>query len=156
LILSRVLVVYWSKSGNTKAVAEAISRGIISAKKVEAVVKDVRVTEPKEVLDYDALVIGSANHLGRPVGDIKGFLKRLEKLDLKGKSGAVFDTHVKGDLRAIQKMEKQIREKIPGLKLVAPGFGAQATGIMKGPLVEGELVKAEEFGKSISKRFENT
>ncbi|WXG39516.1 MAG: flavodoxin family protein [Candidatus Freyarchaeum deiterrae] len=154
--MPKALVVYWSKTGNTKAVAEAIAKGINATKKAEAVVKDVKITKPEEVLDYDALIIGSANHGGGPVGDIKNFLKKLEKLNLKGKKGAVFDTHSgpgQSNLRAIQKMERQIRGKIPGLKLVAPGFGGEAKGIMKGPLVEGELAKAEEFGKSISAKI---
>jgi flavodoxin len=151
--LPKALVVYWSKYGNTKQVAEAIAKGITAAKKVEAVVKDVKITKPEEVLEYDALIIGSANHAGGPVGDIKNFLKKLEKLDLKGKAGAVFDTHARDDLKAVQKMEKQIREKIPSLKLVAPGLATQIQGFLKGPLVEGELAKAEEFGKSISTKI---
>lgn len=149
----RVLVVYWSKYGNTKAVAEAISKGINSTKKAEAVVKDVKTTKPEEALEYNALIIGSPNHGGGPVGEVKNFLKKLEKLNLKGKSGAVFDTHARNDVGAVQKMEKQIREKIPGLKLVAPGLAAQIKGFLKGPLIEGELLKAEEFGKSISAKI---
>lgn len=150
--MPKVLIVYWSKYGNTKQVAETIAKGIKSAKQVEIAVKDVKNTKPEEALDYDVLVIGSANHIGRPVGDIRKFLKNLEKLDLEGKKGAVFDTHIKNDLKAVQKMEKQIREKIPGVKLVAPGLAAEVKG-MKGPLVEGELLKAEEFGKSISTKI---
>lgn len=151
--MTKALVVYWSKYGNTKAVAEAIAKGINEAKKVEVVVKDVKKTKPEEALEYDALIIGSANHGGGPVGDIKNFLKKLEKLDLKQKTGAVFDTHAGNDLKAVQKMEKQIREKIPGLKLVVPGLASQIKGFLKGPLVEGELAKAEEFGKSISTKI---
>ena len=151
--MPKALVVYWSKYGNTKAVAEAIAKGINATKKAEAVVKDVKITKPEEALDYDALIIGSPNHGGGPVGDIKKFLKKLEKLDLKGKTGAVFDTHVGSSFRAVQKMEKQIREKIPGLKLVAPGLAAQIKGFLRGPLVEGELRKAEEFGKNISTKI---
>ncbi len=150
--MPRVLVVYWSKYGNTKQVAETIAKGIKAAKQVEVTVKDVKKTKPEEALNYDGLVIGSANHIGGPVGDIKKFLKKLEKLDLKGKSGAVFDTHMKNDVKAVQKMEKQIREKIPGLKLVVPGLSAQVEGT-KGPLVEGELRKAEGFGKSVSTKI---
>jgi flavodoxin len=151
--LPRALIVYWTRYGNTKKVAETIANGITkSAKKIEVVVKDVKETKPEEALDYDALLIGSPNHAGGPVGDIKNFLKKLEKLNLKGKTGAVFDTHRVNDLKAVQKMEKQIREKIPGLKLVAPGLAAQVKG-HSGPLVEGELAKAEEFGKSISTKI---
>ncbi|WXG39515.1 MAG: flavodoxin domain-containing protein [Candidatus Freyarchaeum deiterrae] len=151
--MPKALVVYWSRYGNTKAVAEAIAKGINTTKKAEAAVKDVKETKPEEALEYDALIIGSPNNGGGPVGDIKNFLKKLEKLDLKGKAGAVFDTHARNDLRAVQKMEKQIRGKIPGLKLVAPGLTTQIKGFSKGPLVEGELAKAEEFGKSISTKI---
>ncbi|MFB0560013.1 MAG: flavodoxin family protein [Candidatus Lokiarchaeia archaeon] len=152
--MPKALVVYRSKFGNTKAVAEAIAKGINATKKAEAVVKDVKTTKPEEALDYDALIIGSPNHGGGPAKDIKNFLKKLEKLDLKGKTGAVFDTHAgRNNIRAVQKMEKQIREKIPGLKLVAPGLATQIKGFLKGPLVEGELLKAEEFGKNISAKI---
>lgn len=149
----RLLIVFWSKYGNTKAVAEAIANGIKAAKEMVVVVKDVRETKPEEVLEYDALIIGSPNHGGGPVGDIKNFLKKLEKLNLKAKSGAVFDTHAGGDIKVVRKIEKQIQEKIPGLKLVAPGLSTQIKGFLKGPLVEGELTKAEDFGKSISNKI---
>lgn len=152
-VLVRVLIVFWSKYGNTKAVAEAIAKGIKVAKDVIVVVKDVRETKPEEVLEYDVLIIGSPNHGGGPVGDVENFLKKLEKLNLKAKSGAVFDTHARDDLKVVQKMEKQIQEKIPGLKLVAPGLSTQIKGFLKGPLIEGELTKAEEFGKSISNKI---
>lgn len=151
--MSKVLIVYWSKYGNTKQVAEAIAKGIIEAKKAEVVVKNVKDAEPEEVPKYDALIIGSPNHGGGPVGDIKNFLKKLEKINLKEKSVAVFDTHARDDIKTVQKMEKQIREKLPGLKLVAPGLAAQVKGYLKGPLVEGELAKAEEFGKNIAQKI---
>ncbi|MEM2959318.1 MAG: flavodoxin family protein [Candidatus Jordarchaeaceae archaeon] len=151
--MSKVLIVYWSKYGNTKQVAEAIAKGIIEAKKAEVMVKNVKDAEPEEVPKYDALIIGSPNHGGGPVGDIKNFLKKLEKINLKEKSVAVFDTHARDDIKTVQKMEKQIREKLPGLKLVAPGLAAQVKGYLKGPLVEGELAKAEEFGKNIAQKI---
>ncbi|MEX2750396.1 MAG: flavodoxin family protein [Candidatus Freyarchaeota archaeon] len=151
--MSKVLIVYWSKYGNTKQVAEAIAKGIIEAKKAEVMVKNVKDAEPEEVPKYDALIIGSPNHGGGPVGDIKNFLKKLEKINLKEKSVAVFDTHARDDIKTVQKMEKQIREKLPGLKLVAPGLAAQVKGFLKGPLVEGELAKAEEFGKNIAQKI---
>ena len=47
-------------------------------------------------------------------------------------------------------MEKQIAEKLPGLKLAAPGLSIKVGG-MKGPIVEGELPKAREFGAKIAK-----
>ncbi|MEX2725370.1 MAG: flavodoxin family protein [Candidatus Freyarchaeota archaeon] len=77
--MSKVLIVYWSKYGNTKQVAEAIAKGIIEAKKAEVMVKNVKDAEPEEVPKYDALIIGSPNHGGGPVGDIKNFLKKTRE-----------------------------------------------------------------------------
>ncbi len=153
VIVRKALIIYGTKTGNTRAVAEAIAKGLNATKTVEVVVMDVKVAKPKEALAYDVVLIGSANHMGEPVGDVKKFLKNLEKLNLQGKTGAIFDSHIKGDKRAIQKMEKQVREKILGITLVIPGWGVEATGILKGPLMEGELAKAERFGETLSTKI---
>ncbi len=153
VIVRKVLIVYGTKTGNTKAVAEAIAKGLAATKNVEVVVKDVKRTQPEEAGAYDAVLIGSANHARGPVGDVKKFLKNLEKLHLQGKTGAIFDSHIKGDQIAIVKMEKQVRDQIPGITLVGAGWGAEATGILKGPLREGELAKAERFGETLATKI---
>jgi hypothetical protein len=63
---------------------------------------------------------------------------------------AVFDTYIKGDFeKAVKKMEKRINEKVPELKLIAPGLSIKVQG-MKGPILEEELPKCKEFGKKIA------
>lgn len=49
----------------------------------------------------------------------------------------------------MKKMEKRISEKGPGLKLITSGLSIRVGG-MKGPIVEGELPKCEDFGKKIA------
>jgi flavodoxin len=73
--------------------------------------------------------VGSPNHFGGPIRGIKKFIDKLGKLNLKGKQAAVFDTYVRGQFeKAVKKMEKRINEKVPRLKLVAPGLSIKVQG----------------------------
>ncbi len=49
-------------------------------------------------------------------------------------------------------MEQRIGEKAPALKMVTHGLSIKVEG-MKGPIVEGELPKAEEFGTKIASQL---
>jgi len=148
--LAKVIVVYESKYGNTKRVAETIIEGINEIEKIEAVLKEPKHLEPTEVLDYDVILIGSPNHIDGPTRGIKKFIDKLGKIGLEGKLGAVFDTYMGGDFnKAVRKMEKRINEKVPGLKLITSGLSIKVGGT-KGPIVEGELPKCKEFGKKLA------
>ncbi len=146
----KVFVVYDTKYGNTKLVAEKIVEGMKEVEGIEATISDVEKTDSKRAADYDAILIGSPNHFGGPVRGIKRFIDKLGKLDLKAKWVAVFDTYLGGDFeKAVKKMEKRINEKVPRLKLIAPGLSIKVAD-MKGPIVDGELPKCKEFGKRIA------
>jgi flavorubredoxin len=148
--LAKVIVVYESKYGNTKLVAETIIEGLKKVKGIETVLSELKKVDLKEIPGYDAILVGSPNHFGGPTRGVKKFIDKLGKLNLKGKSVAVFDTYGSGNFeKAVQKMEKKINEKVPGLKLVTPGLSIKVQG-MKGPILEGELPKCKEFGNKIA------
>jgi len=148
--LVKVFVVYDTKYGNTKLVAETIVEGMREVEGIETAISDVEEVDIEKVADYDAILIGSPNHWGGPVRGIKKFIDKLGKLDLKAKWVAVFDTYIKGDFeKAVKKMEKRINEKVPRLKLIVPGLSIKV-GDMKGPIVDGELPKSRDFGKKIA------
>lgn len=145
----KALVVYESKYGNTKRAAETIVEGMKEAGEVEASIKELKGVNLEKVADYDVILVGSPNHFGGPTRGIKGFIDKLGKLRLKGKMFAVFDTYMGKDFeKAVKKMEKRIGEKAPELKKIASGLSIRVQGI-KGPIVENELSKCKEFGKSI-------
>jgi len=149
----KVFVVYDTKYGNTKLVAEKIVEGIREGEGIETAISDVEEVDLERVTDYDAILVGSPNHWGGPVRGIKKLIDKLGKLDLKAKWVAVFDTYIKEDFeKAVKKMEKRINEKIPGLKLIIPGLSIKV-GDMKGPIVDGELPKCKEFGKKIANQL---
>lgn len=148
--MTKVIVVYESKHGNTKLVAETIIEGMKKVKGIETVLSELKKVDLNEIPDYDAILVGSPNHFGGPTRGIKKFINKLGKLNLKGKSAAVFDTYMGGNFeKAAKKMEKKINEKVPGLKLVAPGLSIKVQG-MKGPILEEELPKCKEFGNKIA------
>jgi len=148
--LVKVFVVYDTKYGNTKLVAETIIEGMKEVKGIETAISDVEEVDIEKVADYDAILIGSPNHMGGPVRGIKKFIDKLGKLKLKAKWVAIFDTYMGGDFeKATKKMEKRIGEKVPGLKSITSGLSIKVGG-MEGPIVEGELPKCKDFGKKIA------
>ena len=147
---AKVIVVYESKYGNTKLVAETIAEGLKEVEGLEPVVSEVKEVNVSKITDYDVILAGSPNHMGGPTGGIKKFVDKLGKLPLEGKLIAVFDTYLGKDFeKATKKLEKRISQKVSGSKLVAHGLSIRVQG-MKGPISEGELPKCKEFGNRIA------
>ena len=149
--LARIFIVYDTKHGNTKLVAEKISEGTKEFEGIETEVYDVKEVDFKKLADADAILIGAPNHLGGPSRTIMRFIDKLDKLELKAKKAAVFDTHMneEDEKAATGKMEKKLVEKVPALTLMTAGLGIRVDG-MEGPITEGELPKAIDFGKKIA------
>lgn len=147
----KVLVVYDSKYGNTKRVAQKIASSI---KRDDAQVTTgyVKETVPEEVANFNVLVIGAPNHMGKPSRTARKFVEKLEPLKLDLAGVAVFDTYFgkpRNFEKSTRKMEKLLAQKLPNVKLLVPSLSVQVLGI-KGPIAEGELPKSEEFGKKIA------
>ena len=101
------------------------------------------------VIDSDAILIGSPNQWGRATGSIRKFIDGLGEINLNRVPVAVFDTYIGLDFgKVVRKMEKQIIEKVPSLNLVIPGLSIKVRGA-KGPVLEEELPMCREFGVKI-------
>jgi NAD(P)H dehydrogenase (quinone) len=151
--VSKVIVVYESKYGNTKRVAEAIVQGVQRVEGTEPMLSEIKGVDPNAIRSYDAVVIGAPNHMGGPTRGVKKFIDNLSKLSLEGKKFAVFDTYLGGDFeKATKKMEQRVREKAPAMNMAAPGLSIKVEE-MKGPIAEGELPKCEEFGAKIASQL---
>lgn len=79
----KTVVVYCSRSGNTKKVAQAIAEVLETAAR--------SVGEEIKLEDCDLICVGSGVHAGRPERGMMKFLRGLPRLD--GKKGAVFGTY---------------------------------------------------------------
>ena len=149
--MAKAIIIYESKYGNTRQVAELIAEGMRQVRGTEVTLSEVGQVDLNNLVTFDAYLIGSPNHMGGPTGSIKRLIDQLNKLKLENKKIAVFDTYMSKDFeKAIKKMEKQIVEKLSGLVISVPGLSVRVDG-MKGPITEGESIKCREFGVNIAK-----
>lgn len=89
--MAKVLVVYYSRTGNTEKMAHLIAEGVRSTG-VEAVVKRVQDTQAEELLDYDGIVSGSPTYYGSMAWEMKKLIDDSVRFHgkLDGKVGAAF------------------------------------------------------------------
>jgi flavorubredoxin len=150
--MPKAIVIYESMFGNTKRAAETIIEGMKEAG-VSATLSTPKEFGENQLTDFDAIIIGSPNHMGGATRGIRKFIDRLGKLKTEGKSVTVFDTYAGREYeKAVKKMENQLSEKAPGLKLISPGLSIMVEGV-RGPIAEGELPKCKEFGVIIANQL---
>lgn len=92
--MTQVLVTYFSSTGNTKAMAEAVAEGVRSVEGVECVLKTVPKTTNDDWLTADGVIVGSPTYFGQMAARVKQMFDVTEKIygDLEGKVGAAFTT----------------------------------------------------------------
>ena len=155
--MPKVFVCYDSKYGNTKIVAENIMKGLEKVKGLEVTIGYVKGIEPKNLVNYDMIIIGGPNHMGRTSRTIKKFVNRLTDTDLRTKKVTVFGTYAgKARVvdRAVRKLENLVKKKLSGIKFVSPTLSIRVNKI-RGPIIDGELPKCVEFGKKIANQLIN-
>ncbi|OGX17438.1 MAG: flavodoxin, partial [Omnitrophica WOR_2 bacterium RBG_13_44_8b] len=91
--MSKAIVIYYSRSGNTKKMAELVSDGI-KKEGLEVTLKDVKDVKCDELLNYDCIVMGSPTYYGSMAAEIKKLLDDSVKFHgkLDGKIGAAFSS----------------------------------------------------------------
>jgi menaquinone-dependent protoporphyrinogen IX oxidase len=147
----KVFIIYDSKYGNTKMVAENILVGLKQVEGVEAAIGYVKQVDCEMLVGYDALVFGAPNHMGKPSRTMTKFVDSISQAPLNAKWAAAFDTYFQRQRyfeKAMKKLEKHVKTHMPNLTLIAPGLSVRVHGV-NGPVVEGELAKAQEFGKKL-------
>ena len=89
----KILVGYYSRSGNTKAMAEAVAEGARS-KGAGVDLKAVGDIDVDSLPGYDAIVFGSPTYYGVMAAEMKDLIDRSVKHhgDLEGKVGGAFSS----------------------------------------------------------------
>jgi len=93
LKMSKAIVIYHSRSGNTKEMAEIIAKSMNDAD-LPTECKSVSDVTTEDVFGYDAIVIGSPTYYGQMAGPIKNLIDDLvgRHGQLDGKVGAAFSS----------------------------------------------------------------
>jgi flavorubredoxin len=88
--MSKVLIVYATRSGETEKIANIIAEGVRFTGN-EAEVKNIKdISSENDTDGYDALVLGSPTYHGDMIQSMKTLLFLLEKSTLEGKPGGSF------------------------------------------------------------------
>ena len=88
--MGKALVVYTSRSGETKKIAQLIAEGIRIQGSEASVVNVTGVKKVEDLEGYDAYVFGSATYHGEMMQGMKTMLFLAEKTGLEGRVGGSF------------------------------------------------------------------
>jgi NAD(P)H dehydrogenase (quinone) len=91
--MAKGIVVYYSRTGNTKEMAEIIAKAMNDAG-LQTDCKSVDRVKANDLLGYDAIVIGSPTYYGHMAGTIKELIDEAVTFHgkLDGKIGASFSS----------------------------------------------------------------
>jgi flavorubredoxin len=88
--MTKTLIVYATRSGSTKKIAEAIAEGLRIEGGDTNVVNVTQIKKEPDLAGYDAYIFGSATYHGDMMQGMKTMLFQAEKVDLEGKVGGSF------------------------------------------------------------------
>jgi flavorubredoxin len=88
--MPKALVVYATRTGGTKDIAELIAEGIRFQGAEASVLNVTQVKKEQDLTGFDAYVFGSATYHGEMMQAMKTMLFLAEKIALEGKVGGSF------------------------------------------------------------------
>ncbi|MGA2671256.1 MAG: flavodoxin domain-containing protein [Dehalococcoidia bacterium] len=105
--MAKVLVVYHSGTGNTKAMAQAVAEGVKEVPGVEVVLKETDQVSISDLVNADALAFGSPTYFSYMAGAVKAIFDKayLSRSQLKGKPFAAFASGGGGEVKSVQSIE---------------------------------------------------
>ena len=91
----RILVAYYSRTGNTKRMAEAVAEGVRSVAGAAAIVKQVDQVSKEDLEAADGIILGSPTYFANIAGRMKAAIDDWNwklKVDFTNKVGGAFAT----------------------------------------------------------------
>jgi len=90
--MPKMLIVYYSRTGNTAQMAEEVATGAREVDGVEVTVKPVAKVQPHELKEYDGIIMGSPVYYGTMAAELKKVIDESVVFhgQLDGKVGAAF------------------------------------------------------------------
>jgi NAD(P)H dehydrogenase (quinone) len=90
----QILILYFSKGGNTKKLAEAIAEGVESVEGVAAVLKNTDTVAKEDFINSEGLIAGSPVYFGAMAAELKKIFDEFVgvRRKMEDKIGAAFAT----------------------------------------------------------------
>jgi NAD(P)H dehydrogenase (quinone) len=89
-----ILVMYYSRSGNTKKLAAAVAGGVRQVKEVECLLKPVSEVTKEDFVSCEGIIAGSPVYFGTMAAEMKDIFDKYVgvRRKMEGKIGAAFAT----------------------------------------------------------------
>ena len=90
----QILILYYSRSGNTEKLAEAIAKGVEQVEGVKCIMKQAGEVTKEDFLMSDGVIAGSPVYFGTMAAELKGVFDKLVGIrkKMENKIGAAFAT----------------------------------------------------------------
>lgn len=138
--MPKIVVVYLSTSGNTKAMADAIVEGAES-RNVDAVAMNFHEAKIDNLKSADAIALGSSTFYYKMLPPMEKFIDSLAKANAKGKIGAAFGSYGWSGEAPVMIAEKM---RDLGMKVIDPVLRVQYQP------TEKDLEECKRLGKDIA------
>jgi flavorubredoxin len=143
--MSKVLIVYATRTGETQNIADLIAEGIRFSGHEAKVASVKEIKSESDLEGYDGYVFGSATYHGEMLQGMKTFLFLAEKANLAGKVGGAFGAFGwsgEANDRIFDTMKHILKMDLVGdtLRLKSSSLG-------------GGLQMAQEYGRQIAKKL---
>jgi flavorubredoxin len=143
--MPRALIVFTTRAGETKNIAELIAEGIRFSGADAKVVNANEIKNETDLEDYDAYVFGSATYHGEMMQGMKKLLFLAEKINLEGKSGGAFGAFGwsgEASYRIYETMENIFK-----MDMVSGPLRLKSSGL------EGGKQMAQDYGREVGNKF---
>ena len=144
--MSKVLIVYASRTGETQNIADLVAEGVRFAGHEAEVVNVKEIKNESDLDGFDGYVFGSATYHGEMLQGMKTFLFLAEKAKLEGKVGGAFGSYGwsgEANDRIFDTMKHILKMNLVGDTLR-----------LKSSMLEGGLQMAQDYGRAVAKKFE--
>ena len=141
--MKKVSIIYWSNGGNVEVLANAISEGV-NSKEVEVETKHVADATIEDILEADAVALGSPAMINDEIEeiDMKPFINSLSELEINNKPLVLFGSCGWRDTKFIDKW---------GDLMENYGFNVLEKFTVKDSVEKSDLKYAKEIGELLSK-----
>ena len=143
--IPEILVLYYSRTGNTEKIAEAVAEGAKAVQGVE--VKLNYHVSPESLSDFDAIAVGVPTYHHDMTIDIKNLWEEAaaKNISLKGKIGAAFGSY--GWSGEAPKLVLEIMKNRFEMQTIEPPL------LIKYAPDPNGIRKCRDFGKKIAERL---
>jgi len=143
--MTKILILYYSRTGNTEKMAKAVAEGAKTVPKVEVELN--YYVAPETLSNFDAILVGIPTYHHNMTVDMKMLLEEaaVRNVNLKGKIGASFESY--GWSGEAPKLVLEIMKNKFEMQVTEPPLLIKYTPDQTG------LENCREFGKKIAERL---